>query len=311
MEKLEHISIMLNRRTKGKVYENFIVNAIYAKISNPELIPITQQYVKNTNYSSDNPKKYYLLDLYFPQLNYGIEVDEGHHVSEAGRLKDDIRADDILSAIQCEQGRISIYNRDGIIKKYEEIDFQIKNQVEYVKNLISQKNAIEKLKWNDNDFRKDKVIKSGKLSIEDNLDFEGVTEIYNLLGNSVKNLGRCFVKLNEVYKLWVPYLAVELDDGTVKTKNGWENRLNEDRTIITEVVGNMDRCKTRNMPSGTWNEDGFKRVVFMHILDSFGVKRVKFIGIFEAYKLSNKNGKQTKFYRRVSTKINISDLGKS
>ena len=58
MEKLEHLALMLNKRTKGKKYENFVVNSIYTKISNPDLIPITQQYVKNPNYSDTNRKKY-------------------------------------------------------------------------------------------------------------------------------------------------------------------------------------------------------------------------------------------------------------
>lgn len=56
MEKLDHLSIMLNRRTTGKKYENFVINSIYTKLSNPDLIPITQQYVKNINYSAGNKK---------------------------------------------------------------------------------------------------------------------------------------------------------------------------------------------------------------------------------------------------------------
>lgn len=113
MEKLEHLALMLNKRTKGKKYENFVINSIYTKIANPDLIPITQQYVKNPNYSETNKKKYYLLDLYFPQIKYGIEVDKSHHLAEENIILDEIRAEDVLSAIQCEEGRIAIFNSDG------------------------------------------------------------------------------------------------------------------------------------------------------------------------------------------------------
>ena len=59
-EQLDHIAYMFNVRTRGKKYENFIINAIYTKVGNPDLIPVTQQYVRDPNDSN----KYYLLDLY-------------------------------------------------------------------------------------------------------------------------------------------------------------------------------------------------------------------------------------------------------
>lgn len=87
MDKLEYLALMLNQRTNGKKYENFVINAIYARIANLELIPETQKYVKNPNYPDSDNKKYYLLDLYFPQLNYGIEVDEPVHEKQANQKK--------------------------------------------------------------------------------------------------------------------------------------------------------------------------------------------------------------------------------
>lgn len=87
MDKFEHLSCMFNKRTKGKKYENFIVNAIYNRVGNFELIPITQQYVR----SNIDPRKYYLMDLYFPQINYGVEVDEMQHTKEYHIISDEER----------------------------------------------------------------------------------------------------------------------------------------------------------------------------------------------------------------------------
>ena len=47
-EHLDHIAYMFNVRTTGKAYENFIVNAIYTKVGESELMPVTQQYVNAT-----------------------------------------------------------------------------------------------------------------------------------------------------------------------------------------------------------------------------------------------------------------------
>ena len=58
-ERLDHIAYMFNVRTSGKAYESFIVNAIYCKVEEPELMPFTQQYVHSPN----DPRKYYLRDL--------------------------------------------------------------------------------------------------------------------------------------------------------------------------------------------------------------------------------------------------------
>ena len=74
---IKYISEMLNKRTKGKDYENFVINQIYARIDNPELEIVTQKCVRPTK-SIDTKnltkvgKNHYLIDLYFPQINFAI-----------------------------------------------------------------------------------------------------------------------------------------------------------------------------------------------------------------------------------------------
>lgn len=311
MEKLEHLALMLNRRTYGKKYENFVVNALYTKIANPDLVPVTQQYVKNKRYSKSNPRKYYLLDLYFPQLNYGIEVDENHHAKEENILLDKARAEDILASIQCEEGRIVVCNKDDTPKTIDEVNKQINAEVKKIKAMIAahEKETGKRLYWQDDEDRKNIAISKGVFDVNDDVSYEGITEIYNIVGHNIGNLGRCFVKLNSLYKLWGPYLAYQLDNGTLKTKNGWVNTLSEDRSTIYETVGDMKKCDTRNVPDGPWNENCMKRVVFMHIRDSFGKDRVKFLGVFVASCIETlENGMQKRTYKRISDKVKIADL---
>lgn len=311
MEKLEHLALMLNRRTYGKKYENFIVNAIYTKIANPDLVPVTQQYVKNKRCTKTNPRKYYLLDLYFPQLNYGIEVDENHHAKEENILRDKVRAEDVLASIQCEEGRIIVCNKDGTPKTIDEVNAQINAEVKKIKAMVAahEKETGKKLYWQDDEDRKKIALSKGVFDIKDDVSYEGITEIYNIVGHDIENLGRGFVKLNNLYKLWGPYLAYQLDNGSLKTRNGYENTLSEDRSIIYEIDRGTKTGDAKYDPDGPWNENNTKRVVFMHIRDSFGKDRVKFLGVFVASSVETlEDGRRKRTYKRIFDKVLIADL---
>lgn len=65
------------------------------KIGNLNIRSVTQQYVKGDN------NEYYLIDLYFPQINVGVEVDEAFHKKITGwdtdvSIKERIEKMDIL-----------------------------------------------------------------------------------------------------------------------------------------------------------------------------------------------------------------------
>jgi very-short-patch-repair endonuclease len=62
-------------RTKRKDYENYVINAIWNRLANDNIKPVTQQYVFNKEKNEG-----YLIDLFFPQLLVGIEIDERHHI---------------------------------------------------------------------------------------------------------------------------------------------------------------------------------------------------------------------------------------
>ena len=309
MDKLEYLALMLNRRTNGKKYENFVINAIYARIANLDLIPVTQKYVKNPNCSNSDNKKYYLLDLYFPQLNYGIEVDEPAHEKQANQEFDKIRENDILDAVEgFTIGRIEIGKDEKTLNTIEKVNEQINEKVVEIKKLIAEKK--EQLSWKDEETQKKEVFAKGVFDVNDGVTYKGISEIYSsIVGRSVANLGKGFVKLNKSYKLWCPYLAIQLDDGTVITRNGWENTLNEDRSIIEEIPEDMKKCGE----DGLWNENGIKRIVFMHVQNNFGIDEVRFLGVFEAVRLETikegKNkGKQKRTYKRTKTSVKIDDL---
>lgn len=300
-ERLDHIAYMFNVRTAGKAYENLIVNAIYTKIDEPELMPVTQQYVKNPR----DQRGYYLLDLYFPQLKYGVEVDERHHLGEAQKERDNVRAEDIRTAIECEEFRIPIFDENGDKRSYDDIVADIDEVVAIIKDKIAENGP---LKWPTYKERKEEVLKKGVFRVSDEISYPSITEIYNMCGGrrsgkkrgeDVKSLQKCFYRLNKKYKLWVPILA-EFDE-TGKARNGkmgFENTLSEDRTQIIE--------KSDHPISPALDID-YKRVVFMRMRDYYGRQCIKFIGVFELTEESD-DKEYVHIYRRVADEVSIEEL---
>lgn len=296
-EQLDHIAYMFNVRTKGKKYENFIVNAIYTKVGNPDLIPVTQQYVQSTKDS----RRYYLLDLYFPQINFGVEIDEGQHFSKEHTINDKKREEDIKSAINCEAERIPIVNKStGKNRTYLEICEDIDRIVEIIKQKIVKKGGV---KWETNEDRKRSLglVKNGKgkFDIKQDVTYRRITDIYNICGGcrgtgeDATKLQRCYYKLNDSYYLWVPKLTIDIGS---TLNSPYTNTLSEDRKIIKEKKNDVEQIDAPN--------PNFQRVAFMRMKDIFGRPCIKFIGVF---KFSHVDGKEC-VYERVAASIKISEL---
>lgn len=314
-EQLDHIAYMLNVRTKRKAYENFIVNAIYTKVGNPELMPVTQQYVRNPN----DPRKYYLLDLYFPQINFGVEIDEGHHCNDVNQMLDEECEEAIKSAIECDEERIAIFieNEDGGWRKrsYEEICGDIDAIVAMIKSRIAAKGGVD---WVTNHEKIEKVKSMGVFDIDDGVTYRTIADIYNICGGSrssgkeVKNLQRAFLRLNRDFHLWVPTLTIRTELGDVESKRKYHNFLNEDKTIIEECslkerFSEARYCTTPEACNGCekCNVHDTYRVVFLRARDFFGKPSIRFIGVFKPHRFINAH---TREYVRVATSVEIERL---
>lgn len=147
--RMKYLAHTLNRRTVRKRFENFVVNAIYSKVDNAELIPITQKCVR-----IPNSRNHYLLDLYFPQLNYAIEVDESYHFTPEQMEADRLRTEFIEKTLGCNVSRILIYKiinkNEATLRTYEDVNNQIDREVEKIKKMIAEKEANgHSLLWSD------------------------------------------------------------------------------------------------------------------------------------------------------------------
>ncbi len=103
-EKIDYITNQM-KKTFGKKYENYCVNRIYSLINRNDVKIVTQQLFKRKG------KKIALADLYFPQVNLWVEIDESHHLEQA--VSDFERTNEVI-----EENKISSEAK----KKYDALE---------------------------------------------------------------------------------------------------------------------------------------------------------------------------------------------
>lgn len=267
-------------RTNRKDYENYVINRIWNKLDDLEIKPMTQKYVKKQD------GNYYLIDLYFPQFNLGVECDEDHPIKQ--READRLMRQDITTELEgYEEKRIVIQNNllDDINKWIDEI-------VALIKAKKSQ--AIK-----ENKFKKWEIIEPNayfsdkdKISIDDDVDFQKEVDALNVvfnLGYKVVRRGWFKIKNQQNVYAWFPQLAIE---GHTYT-HGWENTLSDDALTITQ--------KSKKI-LGDKQLDDATRVVFMKIKDKITRKSAyKFVGVFK--KETSCKGKET--FKRIASEWKI------
>ena len=99
----------------------------------------------------------------------------------------------------------------------------------------------------------------------------------------------------------------------MKTANGWENFINEDKDKIIEYPSDEKYNKkldTYNAPTGSsppkWGSR--KRVVFMKMKDDFGNNCCRFLGVFKPDHIEYENGKQKRIYNRIATTVTFAEI---
>lgn len=160
-------------RTKRKDYENYVINRLYSLFDDLDIKPMTQKYVKR---ELEGKQGYALIDLYFPQFNIGIEIDEPHHILQ--EESDKLRTEDIVSKMGDGyiEKRILVFN-----KTIQDLNKAINESIEYIKNKKRQAIA-------NNTFQKWEIIspkeyflKRCKIIINDDVKFKTITEASNII----------------------------------------------------------------------------------------------------------------------------------
>ena len=284
-ERFDYIARTLSR-TKRKEYENYVVNAIWNRLSTTEIKPVSQQYIKHDN-------GYYLIDLYFPQLNIGIECDEGYHKQNVEQDSHrEITIFDILKQVK----NISEYRalHVDVTRSYMEIEEEINCHVQTIHSCIElQKNNGNFSEWRDilpQEYFANKDI----ITIDNDIAFRTIAETCNaLFATTYMNIQRSWFvpstfreKYGQQYKVWFPKLAVE---GKAVSRD-WHNELSQNGKNIIEF-NESSADKTYDLK----DEHYIPRVTFTQVQDPITRKReYRFVGVF---KLTGVEGNKTVYTR--------------
>lgn len=269
MDKLEYVARSLSRGT-NKVYETYVINAIYHKVNNPNLIIETQKEIKLEN--GYRP----LIDLFLPQLNIAIEVDEGYHAGETQHNHDIWREKSINSQISkpCIGDSILFERVIAHDVSLEEINARIDEIVRLINSKIESRTT--PLVWKSKEELLEDIKKRGTIQLDD--CFDSNVQIINLVYNrSYSGWQKSTYRL-----LWFPVISDKDDDGTLTSRASWQNFFNQTHSIIYERADNSSLNERKKEWALSDEQNGIVRVVFVKDRDSFGKTRKRFAGVFVA-----------------------------
>jgi hypothetical protein len=281
MDKLQYLKKVF-AHTVGKTFENYVINQIWSKVEDLGLYPIAQQYVKR-------PNGYALIDLYFPQINLAIEVDEFAH--ENNKILDKIRMDEVFSSIEgIEAERI----KEG---DYDYVKTQINIVVKRIKEKVKQLGPFKwKEKWREIEYKEkfEKIKKRNKLLSSDMIGFEKMQVTNDIFGLNFSKgylqYGKSFFEISTNERLWFPHLT--------PNKN-WENKVSDDwNTIYEKYIGNNQE-KIIRIESAKKEIENFKRYTFAKYKNALGEISYRFIGVFRV----KEKKKSITVYEKISDEI--------
>lgn len=293
MDKLTYLAKTLSR-TNRKDYENFVINAIWNKLDRDDIQPLSQQYVRN------HKKGRRFIDLYFPQLNIGIECDEGHHPKQTKADKErEAELIDILSAISTKDyTAYHVHVFQGYEKAMSEIDKAVAALKDRVREL-ERSGGLEA--WNPDLTAKDLLEGKDKIALSDKIVFRTITEASNLLFDTdyTNQQHAFFVPRGPFYdeyadtcKVWFPKISV---DGS-NTK-GWENLLSPEGDELRER--NVDG---RKLPK----KENLRRLIIPYVTDPvLRTSGYRFIGVFEMQGFEKRGKTRYRVWHRVEKEFPI------
>lgn len=302
MDKKEYIVNQL-KRTFYKKYENYCITRIIHKLDNEYLQFITQQLFKRRD------GKYALADLYFPQLNISIEIDEPHHLAQ--KEEDKERTLDIIEADQkirkkytgiediildpIEEYRIEIGETSSIEEINNKIDVIIKKIELKISNMgdkfVPWKNVYEPALF---------YVKKGFIEKKDNAKFQTIDEIGKLFNIEKVSMGykvHGYVPVvNNLEYFWCPHLKLSEDDIII---NNAINTISQDGKYIFEYFKKDNDTEVLKVL-----KNNIKRYVFAQYKDEVGNEVKKFIGVFSLDKERTLK-ENIRVWKKISNKIDL------
>lgn len=300
MDRLEYLVKTLSR-TRRKDYENYVVNAVWNRLGDSELRPVSQQFVTGPD------GERYFIDLYFPQLNVGVECDEAYHLGQTAhdRLRERTLID-VLSHVELDESYVPLHI--DVSGGFEKTEQQIDNVVKRIKGaaLVARENG-RFVAWEPERTVEEQLVDLAEIRAGDDLGFPSIIETCNaIFRTGYQGRGgrfRAFFRprrgpyahlFAEKYVLWFAPVHVAGQDGRT-----WENYVSEDGRTIYEV-------NTRRPLKELDSAEDFERVVFVKARDPItGKNEYRFLGVFALAGYDTYQGAGCRRYDRTSERFDL------
>lgn len=245
-----------------KPTESYVISRIWHRLDDVRVRFVLQQYVERKD-------GWALADLYLPQLNMIVEVNEGYHDGEEQKKRDAVRNAEVYNATKAD-----IF----IIKASGDLD-EIHKQVDFVVAEIRKR--IQEL--GDNFLPCDYSITRStpeyyksrgyfKVSTEDWLT--NVDDIAVVFGTKPKHRG--FLRASGMA---VPGKKDEIVWWPQQNHRIWSNELSEDGMYIYEYNKKSDEERAKHIAQ--WIDSKQKRITFMKHFAYGVLEAYDFVGVFQ------------------------------
>jgi very-short-patch-repair endonuclease len=281
MNKTEYIIRQLSKTNK-KSFENYVVTRIWHLLNDTNIKFVTQQYVKRPNGRA-------LTDMYFPQINLHVEVDEAHHfdIHQKQINLDLIRDADIINATGNEPVRIKVCGNSRYDMNINDINNRIDVVVEIIRNKFNHPSIIQ---WDlESEFDPLTYIRKGFISADDDVSFRTIADACNCFGNNYVSVQRAFFRHPiEDRQLWFPKLYPNKD---------WDNELSLSEEVIhMRKIHNNDEFFEAQLTSTRQLKE---RLTFARVKSNLGDVMYRFKGVYKC-DVDESNEKKHFIYKRVS-----------
>lgn len=288
MTKKEYIKRQISRTNK-KDYENYVITRVIHKLDDLDIKFVTQQYVKR-------PEGRGLADMYFPQINLFVEVDEAHHLTQ--EEADKVRDADFENATGSVPRRIEVAN-----STLEQINNQIDELVEEIKQMVTdQRQSGGFIPWDiDWEMNPDTWIEKGSIHVNDKVAFRKIVDGCKCMGLDYNGFQQAGVKhpFEQNTLIWFPKLYLN---------DKWANDFDETLGIIIEKNVESDEKRAAHVQA-VLNGNQHRRIVFARVRGMLGDIQYRFRGVFELDKTTS-NNIDGLIWRRVSEEAKTYEYNK-
>lgn len=269
--KLNYIT-RLFRKISNKRFEAYVIQRIWDLLNDNRIRFVTQQYFRR-----DEAGKYALTDLYLPQINMIIEIDEGQHIANVHQ--DALRSEDIMQ-IKAVEGvhieRIALCDKNTL-KAFtmDEVHKQIDAVVKKIRDAVAQMGN-EFRPWENDLWTPEYYKRKGCFRVADDDYIKSIDDAAKVFDTKAKHRG--FLRAagfdvpdKDNVIVWCP----------AKNNKQWSNDLVVEGGLTFIYEYNNDPKKKSKHVRNHVAKTSETRITFFREKDDLGFNFYKFVGVFE------------------------------